>query len=197
MVYTSAITPTIYTSTMTSTTSIPNNLIEAYDVLSKWNVCPDIQTDCGEIQISCGKIQMNFLNIEFKHIKEIVPNKVYEFTFIDNTKIKTICDDSDIFDFEYMFYLAIAKKLFSSSLTFEGVLYVTSLLPMHKQCAKEVKKGMKKFKEDIAKKEKEEEKERIKKRQHQKYIEKKIKQKQRKKQEQINIIAEAIKKSSL
>lgn len=177
MIYTTTITPTIYT-TATSTTPINDYLYRP------------------EIQIDYSKIQMNFLNIEFKHIKEIVPNKVYEFTFIDNTKIKTICDDSDTFDFEYMFYLAIAKKLFSS-LTFEGVLYMASLLPMHKQCVKEVKKGMKKLKEDIAKKEKEKEEERIRKHQHQKYIEKKIKQKQRKKQEQINIIAEAIKKSSL
>ena len=58
----------------------------------------------------------------FKYVKEIVPEKVYEFTFADDTKIKTICDEDDIFDLKYAFFLAIAKKLYSKEYTLPGVL---------------------------------------------------------------------------
>lgn len=58
-----------------------------------------------------------------------------------------------------------------------------------------VKKGMKLFTKQQEEKIKAKEHEEAKRYQHQKYIEKKIRQKERKRQEQINIIAEAIKKS--
>lgn len=83
----------------------------------------------------------------FTWVKEYVPNKVYGFK-IDNSKkiIKTVCDDSDEFNLEYAFFLAIAKHLYSSTLTFEGVLEKARQLSYNKQYVKIVKDGIKLFK---------------------------------------------------
>lgn len=132
---------------------------------------------------------------DFKSVKEIVPEKVYEFTFNDNTKIKTIREESDPFDLEYMFYLALAKKLYSKDYTFEGVLMKTIELQFIKSTVKTVKKGIQIFKKAQEEKAKKEEQEAIKKRQHEKYIRKKKEAKARKRDNQINIIAEAIRLS--
>ena len=67
-------------------------------------------------------IKCNF-PYQIKDVKEHVLDKVYEFTFYDDTKIKTICDEEDSFDLEYAFYLALAKKLYSDRYTFEGVIH--------------------------------------------------------------------------
>lgn len=132
---------------------------------------------------------------EFTDIKEIVPFKVYLFTFGDDTKIKTIRDYSDEFDLEYMFYLALAKKIYSKTLTFEGVLNKTYELMYQKRYVKLVQKGIKLFNKIQEDKAKEEEKEEIKKRRHQKLIRKKQAAKERKREDKIDIIAEAIKRS--
>lgn len=132
---------------------------------------------------------------DFKSVKEIVPEKVYEFTFNDNTKIKTIREENDPFDLEYMFYLALAKKLYSKDYTFEGVLMKTVELQFLKSTTKTVKKGIQIFKKAQEEKAKKEEQEAIKKRQHEKYIRKKKETKVRKRNNQINIIAEAIRLS--
>lgn len=132
---------------------------------------------------------------DFKSVKEIVPEKVYEFTFNDNTKIKTVREENDPFDLEYMFYLALAKKLYSKDYTFEGVLMKTIELQFIKSTVKTVKKGIQIFKKAQEEKTKKEEQEAIKKRQHEKYIRKKKEAKARKRDNQINIIAEAIRLS--
>ena len=132
---------------------------------------------------------------DFKSVKEIVPEKVYEFTFNDNTKIKTVREENDPFDLEYMFYLALAKKLYSKDYTFEGVLMKAVELQYIKSTVKTVKKGIQIFKKAQEEKIKKEEQEAIKKRQHEKYIRKKKEAKARKRNNQINIIAEAIRLS--
>ena len=43
-------------------------------------------------------------------IKVIVPDKVFEFTFNDGTKEKTVCDDSDTFSLEAAITIALCKK---------------------------------------------------------------------------------------
>ncbi len=131
----------------------------------------------------------------FKDIKEIVPEKVYEFTFQDGTKIKTILDKEDIFNLEYAFYLALSKKLYKDTLTFEGVLNKVYELRYEKKYAKEVEKGLKLFKKIQKEKAKEEEAEEIAKRQHKRYVRRKQEAKARKKKDQINLIAEAIRLS--
>lgn len=119
----------------------------------------------------------------FKYIKEIVPNKVYSFTFADNTIIKTVCDEEDVFDLEYAFYLALAKKCFSSTYTFEGVLHQAKEIHYIKYYHKIVEKGMKLFKKIQKEEAKKIEQEEIKKRQHERYIEKKKKRDRRQEQE--------------
>lgn len=84
---------------------------------------------------------------EFTYVKEYVPNKVYGFK-INNDKnfIKTVCDDSDEFNLEFAFFLALAKYLYSSSYTFEGVLEKARELSLQKKYVKIVKEGIKLFK---------------------------------------------------
>ena len=135
------------------------------------------------------------LPFDFENIKEIVPEKVYEFTFHDGEKVKTIREEEDPFDLEYMFYLAIAKKLYSKDYTFDGVLYKAYQLDLEKKYVKAVKKGIKLFNKLKEEQSKQEEQKAIKKRQHEKYIKKKKAAKERKRKDQVNIIAEAIRLS--
>lgn len=137
----------------------------------------------------------NHISNSFKDIKEIVPYKVYEFTFLDGVKIKTIKCDSDTFDLEYMFYLALAKKLYSKTLTFEGVLNKICQLQYEKEYVKIVKKGIKLFNKLQKEKIEKEEQEALKKRQHEKYVRKKEEAKKRKEDKQIAMIAKAIRLS--
>ena len=132
---------------------------------------------------------------DFKKIEELVPQKVYRFTFYDGTVIKTICAEGDYFDLEYAFYLALAKKLYSKTFTLPGILYKTQELIYTKYFRKLVKAGVKLFKKTQKEQEEKKKQEEIKKRQHEKYINKKIKQKERKKLEQKRLIAEAIRLS--
>ena len=134
---------------------------------------------------------------EFKKIEELVPFKVYRFTFEDNTVIKTVCRDDDPFNLEYAFYLALAKKKFSCSQTFEGVLHKADTLRYEKYYAKIVKKGMKLFRNQQLEKAKKEDEKRLKKEQRQRYIaKKKARDERRATQAQDNLqklITEAIK----
>ena len=113
-------------------------------------------------------------------VKEIVPEKVYLFTFADGTVIKTVCDKNDIFDFEFAFYLALAKKLYSKSFTMDGIMHKARELKYQKYFVKIVNKGIKKFYKDQKEAEKEKEEERLKQERHKKFVAKKIAKKQKK-----------------
>ena len=126
---------------------------------------------------------------------EYVPQKVYEIKFADNTSVKTICSEYDEFDLEYMFYLAIAKKLYSKTLTFDGVLAKSYEIQYEKKFNKIVKNGVKILKQKQENKQKEEEEKAIKQRQKEKTIRKKKAAKERRKQDKISLIAEAIRLS--
>lgn len=136
---------------------------------------------------------------DFKKVIEYKPGKVYGFIFNNNKEIKTICDPSDTFDFDFAFYLAAAKLIWSKELTLEGVINKANELKTIKKWVKRVEKAKKQFykeqQEEIkAKQKEEEEKER-----HKKYIEKK-KNRDKKRalqaQENLkNIISEAIKEN--
>lgn len=135
----------------------------------------------------------------FKKVIEYVPNKVYKFIFNDKTEVKTICDESDTFDLEYAFFLALAKKLYSNKLTFEGVLAKVQELQYSKYYCKLVKNGIKLFfkqKEEENKKQLEKEQ---KERQHKRLIEKKKKRDARRaeqaKENLIDTIQQAIARS--
>lgn len=131
----------------------------------------------------------------FENIKEIVPERVYQFTFKNKKKVKTIREENDPFDFEYMFYLAIAKTMYSKDYTFEGVLAKSYQLQYTKKYAKAVKDGIRLFKKLKEEEEKKKELEAIKKRQHEKYVNKKKEAKLRKEDKQVKLIAKAIKMS--
>ena len=134
-------------------------------------------------------------SLAFKHIKEYVPDKVYGFTFNDDTLVKTVCCESDTFSLEYAFFLAIAKKLYKDKLTFEGILKKVDEIRYQKYYDKLVKDGIKLFKK-IQKEEKEKEIEKGRK-EHQKLRKQCKKQRRRDRQveETIQIITEAIRRA--
>ena len=163
-----------------------------------------ININCKPIYYTDNTIYSDLLNIyysdpnkhyQFQNIKEIVPEKVYEFRFAHNHKIKTIREKDDPFDFEYMFYLAIAKNLYSKEYTFEGVLAKAKELKYEKKYAKAVKDGIRLFKKLKEEEEKKKELDKTRERQHKRYVQKKQEAKRRKENKQINLIAKAIKKS--
>ena len=198
---------TITTTNTTNITSNFSNTITTNTISTSGTSTPipcDIPYDISYIKIpnTYGTISGWDLkahdSYEFKDIKEIVPEKVYEFTFYGCIKpitVKTICEEGDTFNLEYAFYLALAKALYSKEYTFEGVLNKAQDLRYIKRYNKYVQKGMKLFKRLQEEKTKEEEKEAIKKHQHEKYVRKKKEAKERKRKNQINIIAEAIRLS--
>ena len=132
----------------------------------------------------------------FKKVEILRPNKVIRFTFEDDTVIKTICEEEDTFDFEFAFYIALAKKFFKKCYTPEGILHKAKEFSYEKSYVKRVKQGIKlyykqeKEKEDAKKREKElkEIKERQK--------AKRQRQKARAKQRRINDLTIAIKKAN-
>ena len=134
-------------------------------------------------------------NCQIIDVVEYVPEKVYKIIFRDKTEIKTIKDSLDEFNLEYMFYLALAKKLYSKTYTFDGVLAKAYQLMTQKEYVKIVKKGLKLLNTLQEEKKKKEEYDEMKKRQREKAIRKKKAAKERRRQEQINIIAEAIRLS--
>ena len=119
----------------------------------------------------------------FKKIEELVPFKVYRFTFNDNKVIKTVCSDEDTFNLEYAFYLALAKKIFSTTHTFEGVLHKADTLKYQKYYFNIVKQGIKLFNKQRLEEAKKLEEEEHKKEQHRKYVEKKKARKLKKQKE--------------
>lgn len=134
---------------------------------------------------------------DFKKIEELAPFKVYRFTFNDGKVIKTICDEEDSFNLEYALYLALAKKLYSKTHTFEGVLAKSYTLHYEKYYSKIVKKGLKLFYKQQREEAKKEDEKILRENQHKKYIEKKkARDKRRAIQAQENLqklIIEAIK----
>lgn len=130
---------------------------------------------------------------DIKQVIEYVPNKVYKFIFYDGVEIKTVCDPEDEFNFDYAFYLAIAKKIWSKELTLEGVMQKANEFRTTKKIIKKVEKAKKQFYKDKEEKQKEEEKKKLEKEKKKKLIEKKKLAKKRKEQNEINKIVKAIK----
>lgn len=174
-----------------ATSAIPSDISAAWPSSISISNIPESQNICFTI-----KSDEEFFNPEkIKAIKEIVPEKVYLFTFNDDTKIKTIRSEEDPFDLEYMIYLAIAKKIYAKDYTFEGVLNKVNELRLQKRYVKFAEQAMKLFKKLQKAREKGEEEKLIKQRQHERYVRCKKAAKEKKRKEQINIIAEAIKLS--
>lgn len=130
---------------------------------------------------------------EIIKIEILVPNKVLRFTFKYGTQIKTICNDEDIFDFDFAIYLAYSKLINSDKFTKEGIEYMAHEMTYQKKWVKKVKEAKKLFKEqetERIKKEKEE-KERAAARKRQ--AEKKARKKKERKERELKALAEKIK----
>ena len=194
----------------TSTTPInvplyTTNTITINDFLNKNNnelgeyIGKIVKENMNNIIIKEDKITIKGWSDVIKDIKEIIPGKIYLFTFEDGEKVKTICQENDEFDLRYACFLAIAKKKYKKQLTFEGILEETKKLSYSLEWNKRVNKYIKDF---VKKQEEEEEKEKketeakeIRKRKIAKKIAKKERQKEVKKQEEIDTIAEAIRQA--
>lgn len=200
-------TDTIFTNGTANTavntgTSIPTTNTLFYSPQQSWSVSAS-SLSASAISIDSDYIEEKIKQMEEKEKKncqiidivEYVPEKVYKIVFKDKTEIKTIKDSLDEFNPEYMFYLALAKKLYSKTYTFDGVLAKAYQLMTQKEYIKIVKKGLKLLNTLQEEKKKKEEYDKMKKRQCEKNIRKKKAAKERKRQEQINIIAEAIRLS--
>ena len=130
---------------------------------------------------------------EIVKIEILVPNKVLRFTFRYGTQIKTICNDEDVFDFDFAIYLAYSKLINSDKFTKEGVEYKAHEMKYQKRWVKRVKEAKKLFKQqetERIKKEKEE-KERAAARKRQ--AEKKARKKKERKERELKALAEKIK----
>ena len=165
----SSSTPQIVISGINSNTS--TTTLTSSNTLSLTNK----KTNINELNNTCSNID---LLITIKDIKIIVPNKVVEITYKDNTKEKVVCDDEDNFSFDAAIAICALKKLMGNS-----------------KCNHYLKSGYKIIddKEKILLKEQEEKE--IIARKKEKAKLKKEKRRLRKREEQINIIAEAIKRS--
>ena len=129
-------------------------------------------------------------------VEVLNPNKVMRFTFDNKQTIKTICLDSDNFDFEFSFFLAYSKFLYSKLLTIEGIEKKAIEMKYEKKFVNLVKEGMKVYKADLKKQEEEKkEKEKLKEQRRIENEKRRIKN-QKKREARINEIAEAIKRAS-
>lgn len=138
----------------------------------------------------------------FSNIKEYVPGKVYEFTISRSpltifapVKIKTVCDETDIFDLDLAFYLALSKFYNGKELTPEGYLQKAKSLQYEKKMIKKVSYGKKLFKLLQERDAWEKEQEELKKARHKKYVEKKIARKKKKEQKEDDRLTNAIKRA--
>lgn len=151
-------TPITLTSTAGTVTSAFNN---AYDTITTYN--PYITTTTGTFDINPDLYSRLVVKPEikqakkeekisfphpFKKVKEIIPNKIYQFEFTDGYKTKTICDDLDTFSLEYAFFLALAKYYGHNQYTFEGILEQAKRYSYTKSHVKLVKKAIKVFKKE-------------------------------------------------
>lgn len=126
-------------------------------------------------------------------VKEIVPDKVFEFTFNNGEKVKTIRQEMDLPDVEYVVALAISKHIYGKILTLEGVLFkVVSEIFLTKAYQKEIRHGVKLIKDarvqaaaalEAEKKEKERKK---------KLIEKKKLARKRKQEEKLKLLKDML-----
>lgn len=138
----------------------------------------------------------------FSNIKEYVPGKVYEFTISRSplsiftpVKIKTICDETDIFDLDLAFYLALSKFYNGKELTPEGCLQKAKSLQYEKKMIKKVSYGKKLFKLLQERDAWEKEQEEMKKARHERYVQKKIARKKKKEQKEDDRLTNAIKRA--
>lgn len=182
--------PLSYGTTTNTCTSINYNQ-EVNQIVSAWNkVFSSPPVDKNKPK----PIQSPY---NIKKIEEIVPNKVYKFIFADDKIEKTVKLDWEEHNLKYAAFVALSKKLFKETLTFEGILYkIESELKFSKEYNKMIDKAIKNFIKEKKQKELEEqktkeEKERKKAKALKKH-KKRLQTKNQKNEELIQIITKAI-----
>ena len=97
-------------------------------------------------------------------INILVPDKVVEVIFNDDSKEKMICHEDDTFDLKDACFIAISKHLYRDTYTFEGIEHMANEMKYQKKYVKMVDKAIKNYKkkiDEIEKAKREEEEERI------------------------------------
>lgn len=166
----------------------------------EWNCKPD------NLMFFDSSIMQSNVEPVIVNINIIVPNKVVEVTIFDGKvhTYKQICQEYDIFDLNFALALAWAKYKdgFTTNyhLTVEGLEKTANqYLCYYKETQKEFNRAIKAynkwFKEETRKEVEEEERQAIIERRRAKNKKRKEKMKARKREEEINTIAEAIKRS--
>lgn len=130
-----------------------------------------------------------------KSVKEIVSDKVFEFTFTNGTKIKTIRREEDEPDLRYVSGLALAKFYYGKEYTLEGVEYKLKNEILIKKCfQKEIRHGIKLIKDARAQAAAALEAEKKEKERKKKLVEKKKLAKKRKYNEKVKLLKEILEK---
>lgn len=118
-----------------------------------------VENICDKAFYECYK---NLINKEEKEnmitdVKILAPNKVVEVFFEDGGKEKMICHEEDTFDLRNCLFIAIAKHLYKSEYTLEGIEYKANELKYLKKYVKIVDSALKAYskKEEEKKKQKE------------------------------------------
>ena len=130
------------------------------------------------------------------NINVIVPDKVVEITFGDDSKEKMVCHEDDTFDLRKCCFIAIAKHLYKKEYTQEGIEYMATQLTYQKKYVKIVDDALKDYRRKEEEKEKrireERERKEIQERQSEKRRRYKERRTQRYKEAMIDLIADSI-----
>lgn len=144
----------------TSTTKakdIYNSQNELFGVKS--NLClstPTTITPTTITKAACVQIIEQEMSEIITDIKIIVPNKVVEITFGDNTKEKMVVHKDDSFDLYKCCFIAISKHLYKRDYTLEGIEYKAHEMMLMKKYIKIVKDAIHAFNAEERNREKEE-----------------------------------------
>lgn len=127
----------------------------------------------------------------------IKPDKVVKVTFNDEGTEKMVCHEDDVFDLRKCLFIAIAKHLYKTEYTWEGIEYMAQQISYKKMYVKIVDKAIKEHNKAEKARLKEEKDEEIKKnalankkRKHARYVERR---KQRRLNEQAKAVCEGMK----
>lgn len=186
---TSSITYGNYDNYSTSTGSVSlGNIV--YDSNTGIDLLKDFQDQKCNFKGDKMTIKPSYL---IKSVKEIVPDKVFEFTFDNGEKVKTIRQEMDLPDIEYVVALAISKHIYGKTLTLEGVLFkVVSEIFLMKAYQKEIRHGVKLIKDARAQAAAALEAEKKEKERKKKLIEKKKLARKRKQEEKLRLLKDIL-----
>lgn len=165
-----------------------------WDLINKLNVrfTYDETNRCVKIRTTSGITEPDVII----DVNVIVPDKVVEITFADDSKEKMVCHKDDIFDLRKCCFIAIAKHLYKKEYTQEGIEHMATQLAYQKKYVKIVDNALKNYKrkeEEKEKKIREEERDRIvRERQSLKRWRQKQRRKERYRKEVVDLISDSI-----